>query len=310
MHLTPRKGGAIGAIVALLILAACQANTGSSQSASPSVATSPSAAASPVATVPTDQLIVPGKLFACIDIPYPPQEAFSDSGEPIGSDIDIGREIATRLGLGFDVENTVFTVIIPALTGNKCDIIISAQNINADRLKQVDMIPYFKAGQSVVVAKGNPKGIKTKDDLCGTTVAVQNGTTELDFLQGTSDYKGAGLSDACVKAGKKAITIKTFDKDSDALLALQSGTADSYFADSPAAGYAVNNHATQFELSGITLEEAIEGISVAKTKTGLRDAVKAALLSMIADGKYEAILKTWGLKSGGITADQVNSGKL
>jgi len=311
MHLTRRKG-AIGAIVALLILAACTANTGGSTSPSTagSLAASQSAAASQVATVPSDQLIVPGSLFACIDIPYPPQEAFSDSGDPIGSDVDIGREIATRLGLGFHVENTVFDVIIPALQGNKCDIIISAQNINADRLKQVDMIPYFKAGQAVVVAKGNPKGIKTQNDLCGTTVAVQSGTTELDFLQGTSDYKGAGLSDACVKAGKPAINIKTFEKDSDALLALQSGTADSYFADSPAAGYAVNNHSTQFELSGITLQEAIEGISVSKTKTGLRDAVKAALLSMIADGKYQAILQTWGLTSGGLTADQVNSGKL
>jgi polar amino acid transport system substrate-binding protein len=306
MTITPRKG-AIGAIVALFILGACQA--GASPSGSPPVA-SQSAAASMVAEVPADQLIVPGSLFACIDIPYPPQEAFSDSGEPIGSDVDLGREIATRIGLSFHVENTVFTVIIPALTGNKCDIIISAQNINADRLKQVDMIPYFKAGQAVVVAKGNPKGIHKKEDLCGTTVAVQNGTTELDFLQGTSDYKGAGLSDECVKSGKQAINIKTFEKDSDALLALQSGTADSYFADSPAAGYAVNNHATQFELSGITLEEAIEGISVAKTKTGLRDAVKAALLSMMADGKYLAILKTWGLQSGAITADQVNSGKL
>jgi polar amino acid transport system substrate-binding protein len=309
MHTISRKG-AIGGIAAIVLLAACQAgNNGSSASAGGSAAAS-GPASSQVATVPTDQLNVPGTLFACIDIPYPPQEAFSDSGEPIGSDVDLGREIASRLGLKFGVENTVFTVIIGALLGNKCDIIISAQNINADRLKQVDMIPYFKAGQAVVVAKGNPKGIKTKDDLCGTTVAVQNGTTELDFLQGTSDYKGAGLSAACVKAGKQAINIKTFDKDSDALLALQAGTADSYFADSPAAGYAVNNHATQFELSGITLEQAIEGISVAKTKTKLRDAVKAALLSMIADGKYDAILQTWGLKSDGITADQVNSGKL
>jgi polar amino acid transport system substrate-binding protein len=309
MHTFTRKA-AIGGIAAIILLAACQAgNNGSSASAGGSAAAS-GPASSQVATVPTDQLNVPGSLFACIDIPYPPQEAFSDSGDPIGSDVDLGREIATRLGLKFEVENTVFTVIIPALLGNKCDIIISAQNINADRLKQVDMIPYFKAGQAVVVAKGNPKGIKTKDDLCGTTVAVQNGTTELDFLQGTSDYKGAGLSAACVKAGKQAINIKTFEKDSDALLALQAGTADSYFADSPAAGYAVNNHATQFELSGITLEQAIEGISVAKTKTKLRDAVKAALLSMIADGKYDAILQTWGLKSGGITADQVNSGKL
>ena len=206
--------------------------------------------------------------------------------------------------------NTVFTVIIPALDGGKCDIIVSAQNINVDRLKQVDMIPYFKAGQSFVVAKGNPKGIKTQNDLCGNTVAVQNGTTELDFLQGTSDYKGAGLSDACVKAGKKAITIKQFDKDNDALLALQAGTADAYFADSPAAGYAVTNHSSQFELSGITLQVAIEGISVAKNHTKLRDAVKTALLSMISDGRYADILKTWGVTDGGLTADQINTGKL
>jgi polar amino acid transport system substrate-binding protein len=220
MHLTSRKG-AIGAIVALLILAACTANTGTS----PSQAIQ-STAASPVATVPTDQLKFPGKLVACIDIPYPPQESFDDQGNPQGSDVDIAAAIASRLGLTLNVQNSVFSTIIAALTGGKCDIVISAQNINPDRLKVVDMIPYFKAGQSFVAAKGNPKNIKSKDDLCGKVVAVQEATTELDFLQGTGDYKGAGLSDGCTKAGKPAIKIKTYAKDNDALLALQSGTAD------------------------------------------------------------------------------------
>jgi polar amino acid transport system substrate-binding protein len=200
-------------------------------------------------------------------------------------------------------------VIIPALTGGKCDIIVSAQNINADRLEQVDMVPYFKAGQSFVVAKGNPKAIKTEPDLCGKTIAVEKGTTELDYLQGTSDYEGAGLSDGCVKDGSAAITIKQFDKDNDALLALQSGTADAYFADSPAAGYYVVQHPDQFELSGLTLDVALEGISVAKTNTGLRDAIKTALLSMIDDGAYASILDTWGLADSAVTADEVNSGK-
>lgn len=314
MLTSPRKG-AIGAIATIILLAACTA--GASPSASGSAAQSnagtPTAAPTPVANVPDLELQVPRNLFVCIDIPYPPQEAFDENGKPVGSDIDIAAAIAQKLGLKFDsahVQNTVFAVIIPALDGGKCDIIVSAQNINADRLKQVDMVPYFKAGQAIVVAKGNPKGIKTKEDLCGNTVAVQNGTTELDFLQGTSDYVGAGLSDACVKAGKKAITIKQFDKDSDALLALQSGTADTYFADSPAAGFAVTQHADQFELSGITLEVAIEGISVAKNHTKLRDGVKAALLAMISDGTYASILKKWGVEDGGLTADQVNSGKL
>ena len=307
MHLTPRKG-AIGAIVALLILAACSANTGTSPSTS--VAASPSTAASPVATIPTDQLKFAGKLVACIDIPYPPQESFDDQGNPQGSDVDIAREIATRLGLTLDVQNSVFSTIIPALTGGKCDIVISAQNINPDRTKVVDMIPYFKAGQSFVAAKGNPKGIKAKDDLCGKVVAVQEATTELDYLQGTGDYTGAGLSDGCTKAGKPAISIKTFTKDNDALLALQSGTADVYFADSPVAGFYVKEHPDQFELTGLTLDVAIEGISVDKGHTGIRDAVKTALLSMISDGKYTEILKKWGVEDSGLTADQVNSGKL
>jgi polar amino acid transport system substrate-binding protein len=308
----------IGLVAALLVLAACQpasnspsagGNASAGASASQAAASS---APSQVATVPDDQLVLAGNLFVCIDVPYPPQEAFSPDGTIIGSDPDIATEIAKRLGLEVHFVNTVFTVIIPALDGNKCDIIVSAQNINAARLKQVDMIPYFKAGQSFVVAKGNPKGITSKDGMCGNTVAVQNGTTELDYLQGSvgSDYEGAGLSDACVKAGKKAINIKQFDKDNDALLALQSGTADAYFADSPAAGYAVENHPTQFELSGVTVEVAIEGISVAKNHTTLRDAVKTVLLSMISDGRYDDILKTWGVADGGLTADQVNSGKL
>jgi polar amino acid transport system substrate-binding protein len=304
----------IGPVAALLLLAACQgaSSSPSASSGGASSGASPSEAAqsSPVASVPEGELVLAANLFVCIDVPYPPQEAFAPDGSIIGSDPDISAAIAKRLGLEVHYVNTVFKVIIPAMDGGKCDIIVSAQNINADRLAQVDMVPYFKAGQSVVVAKGNPKGIKTKDDLCGTAVAVEDATTELDFLQGTSDYKGAGLSDACVAGGKAAITIKQFEHDSDALLALQSGTADSYFADSPAAGYAVANHASQFELSGITLEVAIEGISVAKNHTHLRDAVKAAVLSMISDGTYGKILTTWGVTDGGLTADQVNSGKL
>ena len=271
--------------------------------------TAPSVAPTPVATVPDGQLIFKGKLVICSDIPYPPQEFFDDSGNPIGSDIEIGQEIAKRLGLTAEIQNSVFDTIIAAVTGGKCDIIISAQNITADRLKQVDMVPYFQAGQSFVVAKGNPKGIKTQDDLCGKTIAAESATTEADYIKGTGDYKGQGLSDACVKKGKGAITLKEYQKDSDALLSLQSGQVDAYFADSPVAGYYTVQHPDQFELSGLTLGVALEGISVAKTNTGLRDAVKTALLSMIGDGTYASILKKYGVESGAITADQVNKGQ-
>lgn len=288
--------------------AATSPSAAASASASPSAATSPSAAASatPVATVPSGQLIFAGKLVVCSDVPYPPQEFFDAQGNATGSDIDIGGEIAKRLGLTMEVENSVFDTIIAAVTGGKCDIIISAQNITAERQKQVDMIPYFQAGQSFVVAKGNPQSIKSTDDLCGRKIAAESGTTEADYVKGTGDYKGDGLSKACTDKGKAAIDLKEFQKDSDALLALSAGQVDAYFADSPVAGYYTVQKPDQFELSPIPpLQPAKEGISVAKDKTGLRDAVKAALLSMVNDGTYLTILKKYGVDSGAIQASDI-----
>ena len=167
------------------------------------------------------------------------------------------------------------------------------------------MIPYFKAGQSFVVAKGNPKGVHAELDLCGLKVAAETGTTEVDYVNGTGDYKGDGLSKKCTDAGKAAVTMQEFQKDTDALLALSSGSVDAYFADSPTAGYYVVNQPGQFELSGVTVEEAIEGISVTKDHTNLGNAVVEALKAMIADGTYGKILAKYGLEDGGVTADQV-----
>jgi polar amino acid transport system substrate-binding protein len=279
----------------------------SAQSVAPTVAPTPVPTQVIVGSVPADQLVVAGHLTICSDIPYPPQEFFDANGNPTGSDIDIGTEIAARLGLKVAVQNTIFDTIIAALTGNKCDIIISAQNITTDRLKAVDMIPYFHAGQSFVVVKGNPDGIKTADDLCGKAVGVENGTTEADHLNGTGDYKPAdGLSAKCVAAGKAKINVQPFTKDSDALLALQSSKVSAYFTDSPVAGYYTVQQPTQFEVvSGLILDDVKEGISVVKGASGptsLETAVKSALQSMIDDGTYTKILTKYGVAADAVTS--------
>ena len=125
----------------------------------------PTAAPSIVATVPADQLIFHGKLVICSDMPYPPLEYFDEEGNPLGSDIEMGAEIGRRLGLTMEVVNSVFDTIIPALTGGRCDIIISFQNINDERLGQVDMILYYEAGQAFLVQAGNPANIQAIEDL-------------------------------------------------------------------------------------------------------------------------------------------------
>ena len=275
-----------------------------SASSSASASASASSSASALPSVPSNQLIKAGTLTVCSDTSYPPQESLDANQKPVGSDIDLVNEIGKRLGLTVVVKTTNFNAIIPALTGGTCDVIVSAQTITTDRQTQVDMIPYFAAGQSFVVLKGNPDNIKTVDDLCGKAVAAEDGTVEAMHIGGTGDYKPAdGLSQQCVAKGKKAITLKTFTADTQALLALQAGTVAAHFTDEPVAGYEVVNGQGNFEMvSGITLERGPEGISVAKSNTGLRDAVRASLDSMIADGTYLKILTTWGVQSGAVTS--------
>jgi polar amino acid transport system substrate-binding protein len=277
----------------------------------PTAAPSPTAAPvvpTPVAQISPDLLAQKTHLLICSDFPYPPQEFFDENGNPQGLDVDMGIEIAARLGLKPQFVNSVFDTIIAAVTSGKCDIIISAQNITADRQKQVSMIPYFKAGQSCVVAKGNPNKISVAMDLCGKSAAAESGTTETDHLQGTGDYKDNGIVQQCEKAGQKAPDVVVTQKDSDALQQLQANKVAVYFTDSPVAAYYTVQHPDLFEIAGQPLDAVAEGISVpcgqadctGAALSPVGQAVQAALKSMMADGAYLKILQKWNLASGSV----------
>lgn len=283
---------------AAIVASACSSSTSTA---------GPGGSVKVVATAPADQLIKAGTLTVCSDTSYPPQESLDENNKAVGSDIDLITAIAARMGLTVEVKTTDFNTIIPALTGGTCDVIVSAQTITDERKAQVDMIPYFAAGQSFVVLKGNPSNIKTEDDLCGKTISAQTGTIEADHVTGEgSGYdKTTGLSPKCVAGGKPAITLKTYTKDTDALQALQSGIVVAHFTDEPVAGNEVAKGNGAFELAPLSLEKGAEGISVAKNHTGLRDVIKTVLVGMIDDGSYLEILKKWGVESGAIKSSDV-----
>jgi len=262
----------------------------------------------PVAQIPDSSLAQAKHLLICTDFPYPPQEFFDANGNPQGLDVDLGNEIANRLGLKVQYVNSVFDTIIAAVTSGKCDIIMSAQNITADRSKQISQIPYFEAGQSMVAAKGNPQNINGTSDLCGKSAAAESGTTEADYLQGTGDYVGKGLTQACTAAGKPAITVVVTQKDTDALQQLQSGKVAVYFADSPVAAYYTVQHPDQFQVVGQVLEPIAEGIGVPCGQADCTNAplspvgqaIETVLKSMQADGTYLKILTKWNLQNSAV----------
>ncbi|MGZ4381298.1 MAG: ABC transporter substrate-binding protein [Gaiellaceae bacterium] len=222
----------------------------------------------------------------CSDITYPPEEFYKGT-TAVGSDIDIGAEVAKRIGMKAKFNNTGFTGIIAALLAKKCDAIISGMNDTAARRQQVAFVDYLSVGQSLMVKKGNPKGIKTLADLSGKTVSVEVGTTNKQFL----DAQNKVLS----KQGKPAIKITTFPADTDAANALKTGRVDAYFGDSPVVAYYIARDSS-FAFAGSPINPIPVGIALRKGDSRI-PAVRKAIAGMYADGTMTKILKKWKMEA-------------
>ncbi|HMA35220.1 MAG TPA: ABC transporter substrate-binding protein [Chloroflexia bacterium] len=230
-----------------------------------------------------------GKLTFGSDATYPPQEYIDASGNAVGFDIDIASEIASRMGLELSVVNFKFDDIIPALNAGQFDAVISAMTVTTDRMAVVDFVPYFSAGQAVLVKKGNPKKIKTLDDLSGLTAVAEQGTTEEDTLK--------NLNDTLDKAGKPKVNVLTYPTDTDAVDQLRVGRADATLHDSPVAAYYAKLNPDAFEVAIANFASAPEGIATAKTNADMHAAIDKAVKAMIADGTMDAIMAKWGVSS-------------
>ena len=226
------------------------------------------------------------ELVICSDIAYPPMEFF-EGPEAVGADIDLGDEIAARLGREPVYTNIGFDGIIAALLGNQCEAIISSMNNTPERAEQVDFVDYLIFGQSLMVAKGNPLDLSDLASLCGHTGAAQVGTTNLDALEVASEE--------CVAAGEEPINIVGFPSNTDAVLALKSGQVDTVETDSPVAAYYVAQDPESFELTEAVIDPILVGIAFNKDNTELRDQIQAVIDEMYADGTMMTILEEWEL---------------
>ncbi len=225
-----------------------------------------------------------GRIVFCTDATYPPEEFFQGS-KMVGSDIDIASAVAVQMGVKAQFKNTTFDSIIAALRTKKCDAVISGMNDTPTRRKVVDFTDYLKVGQSFMVKKGNPNHIVSLASAAGHTISVESGTTNREFL--------AAQSAKLVKAGKKAIEIKTFPKDTDAAAALKAGRVDAYFGDSPVVVYYVSKDKS-LAVGGSPIAPIPIGIATRKGDP-LTGATQKAIDALYANGTIKKIVAKWGM---------------
>ncbi|HLX59352.1 MAG TPA: ABC transporter substrate-binding protein [Ktedonobacteraceae bacterium] len=277
-----------GIMVALLLLLVACGNTTTGSGSTPT----PSAQTPTVA--PPNDLITPGVLTIGSDTTYPPQEYIdTTTNQPAGFDIDLITAVAHRMGLQAKVVTTSFDTIINSLTSKRFDVVMSAVSVTPARQAQVDFVPYFNAGESLLVPAGNPMHITQPSDLCGQKVGVQNGTIEQTDLQTASS--------ACTKAGKQAIQITALTNQTDVIQLLATNRVVATYQDSPVTDYYIKLHPGQFSVGGSVINAGLEGIVVRKGDTSMFNAVQAAFNQLKQDGTYHSLIEKWGLSDEAIS---------
>lgn len=225
----------------------------------------------------------------------------ADGKTPIGYEVDLAKAIGAKLGVQMAYQDMAFGSLITSLQSGRIDMTMAAMNDTKERQQQIDFVDYFSSGITIMVQKGNPQSITGPDTLCGTNIAV---------VQGTSHQKFAAVqSDECVRSGKPAITVTATDSDTQNQNQLRTGRVAAILNDLPSAVYISRTagDGNTFEVvPGPPIEGGPYGIGFNKTNTALRDAVNQALADLIADGTYDEILQSWGVEEGALKEPAIN----
>lgn len=211
------------------------------------------------------------------DVAYPPFEYVDEAtGEFVGFDMDIIREVGRRLGLEVRIENVAWEGIIPGLLAGHYDAIISAMTITDERAQAVNFSdPYFATGQ-VILVRADDDRIQVPADLAGKRVAVQIGTT--------GHFAAENIDGALVDH---------YPLTPDALLALKLGRADAAVVDELVALEEARANPGEVKVVGTPFTIEYYGIAMRKGGDDLLRDINRALAQMKADGTYDEIYDRW-----------------
>ncbi len=255
------------------------ASSGNTSAVSSTPETDSSAVSSSVeasSAAESDTTATGGTLVMATNAFFEPYE-FYDGDTIVGIDAEVGKAIADKLGMGFEISDMEFDSIIPAIESGKADIGMAGMTVTEDRKKNVNFTQSYATGVQVVIVPED-SDIASIDDLEGKKIGCQQGTTGWIYCSDTPENGGYGEEN-----------VTGYSKGSDAVMALLSGKVDCVVIDNePAKAFVAANEGLKILDTEFTVEDY--AIAIAKDNTELLEKVDAALGELIADGTVQKIV--------------------
>ncbi|MCI8497563.1 MAG: transporter substrate-binding domain-containing protein [Clostridiales bacterium] len=167
-----------------------------------------------------------GKFVLGLDDSFPPMGFRDDSNNIVGFDIDVAKEVCSRLGVELVLQPISWDAKEQELSTGKVDCLWNGFSYSDERNEQMCLSDsYMDNRQVVVVTEKSP--IQKLSDLKDKTLAVQAGSTAVEALDGAADVK------ASLKGGK-GVEVKD---NVLAMMDLGTGGSDAVLMDEVVARY-------------------------------------------------------------------------
>lgn len=235
----------------------------------------------------------------------PPWDAIDASGELIGYDIDVGKELCLRMKIECTFVAQDWDGIIPALTVGKYDAIISGMSITEKRKKSIAFSEPYAIGPNQIVMRRDlglpPTDIMKKLNL---TVMDADKQATLDQLEKALTGKTLGVlrsSNSEVVLTDlfgKVATIRSYDSQENLKLDLTAGRIDGGLADYYTWKLFLDSKEGEIaafygpQLFGGTWGPGM-GIGIRKEDGDLVEAFNKAIASAVKDGTLKQLSLKW-----------------
>jgi polar amino acid transport system substrate-binding protein len=217
--------------------------------------------------------------------PYPPFTSPDASGKWVGWEVEFMDAVCAEAKLECVLTPVAWDGIIPALTENKIDAIMSSMSITEERMKTIDFSnKYYNTPAAIAASKGS--GITaTPEGLAGKIIGVQVSTIHADY--------------AAKYFAPTAAEVKIYQTQDEANQDLAAGRVDALLADSLTLDAFVKSESGSgcCELVGNVADDAaILGLGVGvglRKGDPLKETFNAAIEAVRASGKYDEISKKY-----------------
>jgi glutamate transport system substrate-binding protein len=202
-------------------------------------------------------------------------------GVPEGFDVEIGKIIATELGI--PVENIEWVespsrVREEYLEQDRVDIVVATYTINDARKERIDFAgPYYVAGQQIMVRADDDSITGPEDFRAG----------DKKVCSATGSTPAANIATYLADEATQLVLFDTYDKCLDPL---RNGDVDALTTDNVILLGYVSQSPDDFKLVGTKFTVEPYGIGVKKGDDAFRSFINDVLEKIAADGRYA---KAW-----------------